>query len=320
MGKLIEGVWRDEGYATDKTGGKFVRWDSAFRDSVTADGSSGFGAEAGRYHLYLSWACPWAHRTLIFLKLKKLEQAVSVSFVEPLMLENGWTFAPAGDPVNGAERLYEIYQMANPAYNGRVTVPVLWDKQTKTIVNNESSEIIRMLNSEFNAFGDADVDFYPVHLRSEIDAINEDVYSRINNGVYRVGFATTQEAYEEAFDALFLALDALDTRLSTQRYLVGDQLTEADWRLFTTLVRFDAVYVGHFKCNHKRIVDYTNLWGYLRELYQVPGIAQSVNMDQIKTHYYASHRMINPTGVVPRGPVINFNTPHGREKIKGAAA
>jgi glutathionyl-hydroquinone reductase len=320
MGKLVEGVWRDEGYQTDKTGGRFVRKDSSFRDKITANGESGFKAEAGRYHLYLSWACPWAHRTLIFRRLKKLEDVISVSFVEPLMLENGWTFGPDGDPINGADYLYQIYLKAKPDYSGRVTVPVLWDKKTQTIVNNESAEIIRMLNSEFNAFGDASLDFYPAHLRGEIDAINEEVYAKVNNGVYRTGFATTQEAYEEAFDSLFEALDNLEGRLSSSRYLVGDQITEADWRLFTTLVRFDSVYVGHFKCNLRRIVDYPNLWGYLRELYQVPGVAQTVNMDQIKSHYYTSHKTVNPTGIVPKGPELNFASAHGRENVKGKAA
>ncbi|MBL6931641.1 MAG: glutathione S-transferase family protein [Rhodospirillales bacterium] len=319
MGMLIEGVWRDDNYGTEKTNGRFVRWDSAFRETISADGKTGFKAEAGRYHLYLSWACPWAHRTLIFRRLKKLEDVISVSFVEPLMLERGWIFGPDGDPVNGAENLYEIYQKAKPEYSGRVTVPVLWDKLTGTIVNNESAEIIRMLNSEFDAFGDASLDFYPKALRDEIDAINEQVYARVNNGVYRTGFATTQEAYEEAFDALFDALDDLEDRLSVQRYLVGDQITEADWRLFTTLVRFDSVYVDHFKCNLRRIVDYPNLWGYLRELYQVSGVAGTVDMDQIRTHYYASHLMINPTGIVPKGPAIDFTTPHGRESLKGKA-
>lgn len=315
MGKLVEGVWRDEGYNTEKTNGRFVRWDSSFRDEVSADGESGFKAEAGRYHLYLSWACPWAHRTQIFRKLKKLEDVISISFVEPLMMERGWTFGPDGDPLNGMDTLYQIYQKANPSYSGRVTVPVLWDKNTGTIVNNESSEIIRMLNSAFNAFGDETLDFYPADLREEIDGVNEDIYHRVNNGVYKTGFATTQQAYEEAFDALFDALDNLETRLTGQRYLVGDRMTEADWRLFTTLVRFDAVYVGHFKCNKRRIVDYPNLWGYLRELYQVPGIAETVGMEQIKTHYYASHRMINPTGVVPKGPDTDFMSRHGREII-----
>ncbi|NQU58530.1 MAG: glutathione S-transferase family protein [Rhodospirillales bacterium] len=319
MGKLVEGIWRDEGYDTDKTGGRFVRWDSCFRDWVSGDGQSGFKAEPGRYHLYLSWACPWAHRTLIFLRLKKLEDVIGVSFVEPLMAERGWTFGPDGDPLYGLKNLYEIYLKADPKCTSRVSVPVLWDKQNATIVNNESSEIIRMLNSAFDAFGDAAHDYYPLALRAEIDAINEDVYRRINNGVYRVGFATTQEAYIEAFEELFDGLDNLEQRLSTRRYLLGDQVTEADWRLFTTLLRFDSVYFGHFKCNLRRIVDYPNLWGYLRDLYQLPGINGTVNMEQIKSHYYASHRMINPSGIVPKGPAIDFTIAHGREKLTGAS-
>ncbi len=314
MGMLVEGVWRDEGYNTEKTGGRFVRWDSSFRHTV---GGTEFPAAAGRYHLYLSWACPWAHRTLIVRRLKKLEEVISVSFVEPLMLEKGWTFGPGGDPVNGFETLYQVYLKASPTYSGRVTVPVLWDRKTETIVNNESAEIIRILNGSFDALGDSTVDLYPESLRAEIDAVNEDIYTRVNNGVYRTGFATTQEAYEEAFDALFDALDGLEERLSGRRYLVGGQPTEADWRLFTTLVRFDAVYVGHFKCNKRRIVDYPNLWGYLRDLYQVPGIAETVHIEQIKTHYYASHRMINPTGVVPKGPELDLSAPHGREALEG---
>lgn len=315
MGKLVEGVWRHEGYGTDKTKGRFVREDSCFRDLVTADGQGGFKAAAGRYHLYLSHACPWAHRTLIFRMLKKLEDIISVSFVEPLMGENGWTFGATGDPLYGLQYLYEVYLKADPACTSRVSVPVLWDKQSHTIVNNESSEIIRMLNSEFDAFGDTSHDYYPPALRDQIDAINEDIYRRVNNGVYRVGFATTQEAYAEAFGDLFSALDGLEQRLSGQRYLLGDQLTEADWRLFTTLLRFDSVYVGHFKCNLRRIVDYPNLWAYVRDLYQVPGINGIVNMAQIKRHYYTSHTTINPTGIVPIGPDIDFSTAHGREMV-----
>ncbi|MBC8268331.1 MAG: glutathione S-transferase family protein [Rhodospirillaceae bacterium] len=315
MGKLIEGVWRDEDYDTKKSGGRFVRWDSSFRHQVSADGTSGFKAGPERYHLYLSWACPWAHRTLIMRSLKKLEDVISVSFVEPLMGKQGWTFGEDGDPLYGLDTLYQVYLKAKPDYSGRVTVPVLWDRQTETIVNNESSEIIRMLNGEFSAFGDNTTDYYPPNLRAAIDTINEDIYSRLNNGVYRTGFATTQEAYEEAFDALFDCLDALEERLSGQRYLVGDQITEADWRLFTTLVRFDAVYVGHFKCNLRRIIDYPNLWGYVRELYQHPGVAETINMDQIKGHYYASHAMVNPTGIVAKGPSLDFTSAHGRDTI-----
>jgi putative glutathione S-transferase len=325
MGKLIDGQWRDEWYETKSTGGRFVRGESAFRDWVRADGTTIFAPEPGRYHLYVSLACPWAHRALIFRKLKKLEQVISVSVVHPLMLENGWTFADAdgtagctADDVNGALHLHEIYTKADPHYTGRVTVPVLWDRNHGTIVNNESSEIIRMLNSQFDALGDASIDFYPETLRSEIDAVNAFVYPNVNNGVYRCGFATTQAAYEEGLHDLFRALDELDRRLGVQRYLVGERITEADWRLFTTLVRFDAVYVGHFKCNLQRIADYRHLSGYLRELYQVPGVAGTVDFEHIKRHYYQSHRTINPTGVVPLGPRLDLDRPHGRQAI-GAA-
>ncbi len=316
MGLLIDGVWHKDWYDTARTGGRFVRQQSAFRGRVTADGSSGFKAEAGRYHLYVSLACPWAHRTLIFRRLKKLEDVISLSVVDPLMGDDGWAFGDGAgsipDSVNGAGFLHQVYTRAEPAYTGRVTVPVLWDKDQGTIVNNESSEIIRMFNGAFDAFGAADVDFYPAPLRDAIDEINADVYERVNNGVYRAGFATTQTAYEEAFEALFAALDALEARLSGQRYLVGEGPSEADWRLFTTLVRFDAVYYGHFKCNKRRLVDYANLWGFARDLYQVPGVAGTVNMDHIKRHYYASHRTVNPTGIVPKGPDIDFTRPHGR--------
>jgi glutathionyl-hydroquinone reductase len=324
MGLLVEGVWQDKWYDSASTGGRFIREDSRFRDWVTADGSSGFPAEPGRYHLYLSLACPWASRTLIFRSLKQLEAAISISIVDPLMGAEGWVFSdyPGSIPdrVNGAKRLYEIYRKAKPDYTGRVTVPVLWDKQRQTIVNNESADIIRMLNSAFDRWGRAELDFYPTALRPAIDEINALVYERINNGVYRAGFATTQAAYEEAFDALFEALDRLEARLAGQRYLVGERLTEADWRLFPTLVRFDAVYVGHFKCNLRRLADYANLWGYTRELYQMPGIAATVNLDHIKRHYYASHRTINPTGIVPKGPAIDFSAPHDRARRFGAAA
>ncbi len=316
MGLLIDGVWHKDWYDTARTGGRFVRQQSAFHGRVTADGSSGFKAEAGRYHLYVSLACPWAHRTLIFRRLKKLEDVISLSVVDPLMGDDGWAFGDADgcipDSVNGAEFLHQVYTRAEPAYTGRVTVPVLWDKDRGTIVNNESSEIIRMFNGAFDAFAAADVDFYPAPLRDAIDETNADVYERVNNGVYRAGFATTQTAYEEAFEALFAALDALEARLSGQRYLVGEGPSEADWRLFTTLVRFDAVYYGHFKCNKRRLVDYPNLWGFARDLYQDPGVAGTVNMDHIKRHYYASHRTVNPTGIVPKGPDIDFTRPHGR--------
>ncbi|VAX12992.1 Glutathione S-transferase, omega [hydrothermal vent metagenome] len=302
--------------------GEFVRWKSGFRNWITLDGApgssgeGGFKAEPGRYHLYVSYACPWAHRTLIYRALKGLENIISVSVVHPLMPEESWTFAdyPAatGDTVNGCRTLQELYQIADAGFDGVVTVPVLWDKKHRTIVNNESSEIIRMFNSVFDEWGRADVDFYPAGLRDEIDAINKTVYDNINNGVYRAGFAKTQAAYESAYDNLFAALDKIEQRLSQQRYLTGDSITEADWCLFPTLLRFDPVYVGHFKCNKKRIVDYPDLWAYTRELYQYPGVAQTVNMDHIKFHYYGSHRMINPTGIVPKGPEIDFNQAHER--------
>ncbi len=316
MGRLVEGVWRDEWYDTKKHGGRFMREESAFRNWVTADGSSGFPAEPGRYHLYVCYACPWAHRTLIFRKLKGLEDVISVSPVHWYMGENGWEFSDEyPDSVNGKRYLHEVYTKAKADYTGRVTVPALWDKQNETIVNNESAEIIRMLNAEFNDCGDAGLDFYPQELRAEIDAVNDNVFRDVNNGVYRAGFASSQEAYEEAFDALFETLDELDARLAHQRYLVGERLTEADWRLFTTLLRFDPVYHGHFKCNLRRVVDYPNLWPYLRDLYQIPGVADTVHMDHIKNHYYGSHRRINPTGIVPKGPAIDFTEPHDRDAI-----
>lgn len=318
MGYLQKGVWHDGWYNTRATGGEFVRTQSQFRGRVSADGASGFRAEAGRYHLYVSYACPWAHRVLIFRKLKRLEDAISISAVDPLMLERGWAFSDGPgclpDTVNGVKYLREIYIRAKPDYSGRVTVPILWDKATATIVSNESSEIIRMLNSEFGAFTDAREDYYPQALRAEIDAVNDDVYEHINNGVYRCGFATTQTAYESAFHKLFAALDRIEARLARSRYVAGDCITEADWRLFTTLVRFDAVYYGHFKCNLRRIADYPNLSHYLRELCQVPGIAATVNMDHIKRHYYGSHRMINPTGIVPAGPALDFDAAHDRAR------
>jgi putative glutathione S-transferase len=325
MGRLVEGVWKDIVSDTKPTGGRFVRDDSRFRNWVTADGApgssgqGGFPAATGRYHLYVAMACPWAHRTLIFRTLKKLEKIISVSVVEPLMLAEGWTFGPQGganaDTANGKKRLFEVYLLADPGYSGRVSVPVLWDKERRTIVNNESSEIIRMFNSAFAAFTDDRTDYYPPHLRETIDSINATVYANVNNGVYRAGFATSQAAYEEAFLSLFATLDELEQRLSRQRYLAGAQLTEADWRLFTTLVRFDAVYVGHFKCNLRRIADYPNLANYLRDLYQVPGIAETVDIDAIKRHYYGSHRGINPTGIVPLGPALDFTAPHDRGRF-----
>lgn len=330
MGLLVDGVWHDTWYDTKKSGGKFVRKAAQFRNWITADGSpgptgkGGFKAEAGRYHLYVSLACPWAHRTLIFRKLKGLEDMISVDVVSPLMYDKGWVF-DAEQPEATTDRLFgsavaaDIYVKADPKYSGRVTVPILWDKQTNTIVSNESSEIIRMFNEAFDGIGAKPGDYYPQALREEIDAINERVYHAVNNGVYKSGFATTQEAYEEAVTELFKALDELEERLSTNRYLVGDQITEADWRLFTTLVRFDPVYVGHFKCNIRRIADYPNLLGFLRELYQAPGVAETVSMDHIKRHYYMSHETINPTRVVPVGPELDLMAPHGRDRLKAAA-
>jgi putative glutathione S-transferase len=325
MGLLQEGRWVDRWYDTKETGGRFVRRSPHFRNWVTADGSAGptgdggFKAEPGRYHLYVSLACPWAHRTMIFRALKGLEEMISVSVVHHYMAENGWTFMPADgvipDIVNGAEYLYQVYIAAKPDYSGRVTVPILWDKQTGTIVSNESSEIIRMFNTAFDESGAQLGDFYPDALRAEIDALNDRIYGTVNNGVYKAGFATTKEAYEEAVTPLFETLDWLEERLSSQRYLIGGDITEADWRLFTTLVRFDAVYVGHFKCNIRRIADYPHLQGYLCDLYQQPGVAASVNMEHIKYHYYASHETINPTRIVPVGPSIDFMAAHDRSNL-----
>ncbi len=329
MGKLVDGVWRDVWYDTKSTGGRFVRTNATFRNWVTPDGENApsgkaFKAEAGRYHLYVSYACPWAHRTLIFRKLKGLEDMIGVSVVNHFMGAQGWTFHEGDgvipDPILDAEFLHEVYTASDYTFTGRVTVPVLWDKKTKAIVSNESSEIIRMFNSAFDHLGAKPGDFYPEALRAEIDEVNERVYHTVNNGVYKSGFATTQEAYEDAVVELFDTLDWLEERLSKQRYLVGDQITEADWRLFTTLLRFDAVYVGHFKTNLKRIVDYPNLWAYTRELYQVPGVKSTVNMHHIKHHYYGSHESINPTGVVPIGPQIDFDAPHGRDETLADAA
>ncbi|WP_065091564.1 glutathione S-transferase family protein [Rhizobium leucaenae] len=329
MGMLVDGAWHDIWYDTKDTKGHFKRAASQFRNWVTADGApgpsgaGGFKAEGGRYHLYVSLACPWAHRTLIFRKLKKLESLISVSVVDPLMLENGWEFKGRDggtvDHLFGAKALWEVYVKADLHYSGRVTVPVLWDKQTGTIVNNESAEIIRMFNSAFDGLTGSKDDFYPMDLRGDIDALNEIVYDTVNNGVYKSGFATTQEAYEQNVRRLFETLDMLDKRLEGSRYLFGDRLTEADWRLFTTLARFDAVYVGHFKCNVRRIEDYRNLPGYFRDLYQVPGVAETTNLVHIKNHYYRSHKTINPTGIVPVGPDLDFGRPHGRERLAKAA-
>jgi len=310
MGLLVEGKWTDQWYDTKLTKGEFVRKDSAFRQWIRTDGSTPFKPQKDRYHLYISLACPWAHRTLIFRKLKKLEDVISISIVDPIMLENGWEFhdSPGSIPdnINQKEFLYEIYKLADPEYSGRVTVPVLWDKKEKTVVNNESSEIIRMLNSEFNEYADNSVDYCPEDLRNEIDEVNSFVYDNINNGVYKCGFATTQEAYENAFNNLFGALERIEEKFTNKDYLVGDKLTEADWRLFTTLIRFDPVYVGHFKCNLKRIADFKNISKYLKNLYNVPGVKETVNFDHIKQHYYMSHKTINPTGVVPVGPELNL--------------
>ena len=323
MGLLVNGAWQEDISRTKE--GRFIRPAPIFRNFVTRDGSpgpsseGGFAAETGRYHLYISLACPWAHRTLIFRALKKLESAVSVSITEPLYGKTGWEFGTArsgtSDTVNGKTTLAEIYLLADPRYTGRVSVPVLWDRKRRTIVNNESSEIIRMLNSAFDAFTDERTDYYPAQLRGEIDAVNDMIYTNINNGVYRAGFATSQEAYEEAAYGIFDTLDKIEERMSRRRFLTGRHLTEADWRLFTTLVRFDTVYYSHFKCNLRRIADYPNLWNYTRDLYQVPGVAETVSIDHIKRHYYGSQRQVNPTGIVPIGPQIDFTAPHDRHRF-----
>jgi glutathionyl-hydroquinone reductase len=328
MGLLVDGAWQDDNagkeFGSRTKDGHFVRKATAFHNYVTADGGpgptgkGGFPAERGRYHLYVSLACPWAHRTLIFRKLKKLEDVISVSVTVPLFGKQGWEFGtePGAtlDAINGKSTIADIYVLADPHYTGRASVPVLWDKEQRVVVNNESSEIVRMLNSAFEAFTDVRTDYYPANLRSEIDGINDIIYATVNNGVYRSGFSTTQGAYEEAAWALFGTLDKVEGRLSQQRFLVGPQ-TEADWRLFTTLIRFDAVYYSHFKCNLRRIMDYPNLDNYLRDLYQVPGVAETVNLDHIKRHYYGSHRHVNPTGIVPIGPLLDFNEPHDRGRF-----
>ena len=316
MGMLVEGEWKTDGLPRDREG-RFVRSTTTFRDRVTADGSSGFPAEAGRYHLYISWACPWAHRTAILRKLKGLEE-ISLSSVEPFMGEGGWRFSEDfPDPLHGARFLREIYTKADPGYTGRVTTPVLWDKEEQTIVNNESREIMKMLDTEFEALATTDENFYPEGLRDEIEEILEALYEPVNNGVYRTGFARTQPAYDEAVTELFEALDRFEDVLSRRRYLCGPRVTEADWAFFTTLVRFDPVYHGHFKCNLRRIVDYPNLWGYVRDLYQCPGVAETVDLAHIKEHYYRSHESVNPTRIVPKGPIIDFSTPHRREDLSG---
>lgn len=322
MGLLVNGQWQDKWYDTDNNQGEFKREAAQLRNWVTADGSAGesgdagFKAEKDRYHLYVSLACPWAHRTLIFRHLKGLEDYISVSVVSPDMLEHGWTFDKdnhsTGDALFNTDYLHQIYTRNKPDYSGRVTVPVLWDKKSQRIVSNESAEIIRMFNSAFNDLTGNERDFYPASLRTEIDEINDLVYNNINNGVYRAGFATTQEAYEDAYDDLFDALDKIELRLTDNRYLVGDTLTEADWRLFTTLIRFDSVYVGHFKCNLRTIESYPAISNYLRELYQTEGVSKTVDFYHIKRHYYFSHTMINPTQVVPKGPAIDYSRPHNR--------
>lgn len=321
MGLLVDGKWVDRWYDTESTGGEFKRESAAFRQRLDSDE---FPAQAERYHLYVSLACPWAHRCLILRSLKGLTDAVSVSRVSPLMLSKGWSFdrdsGSDGDAVYGSSYLSEIYVRQDPVYTGRVTVPVLWDKQMHQLVNNESADILRILNSDFTGTAGNDLDFYPEALRSEIDAVNQRVYDSVNNGVYRCGFATEQDAYERAFDQLFDSLDWLESRLSAQRFLVDGRLTEADWRLFTTLIRFDPVYVGHFKCNRNTLAEFPALSNYLCELYQWPGVAETVDMQHIKHHYYRSHPQINPTAIVPKGPELNLEAAHDRGGLPGFGA
>ena len=316
MGLLLNGIWDKQANI-----GALKQPSDSFHHWITADGSSGFKAEPHRYHLYISLACPWACRTLIFRKLKRLEEIISLSIVDPLSSENGWTFSQypgcIPDTANHCNYLHQLYTKAKADYTGGVSVPVLWDKKTQTIINNESSEIIRMFNGEFNAFGNASIDFYPEPLRKEIDTINEKIFKFINIGVYKCGFATNQNDYETAFDALFAHLYWVENRLKGQRYLVGEQITEADWRLFTTLIRFDTVYYVHFKCNLRHIIDYPNLFNYLRELYQYPGIQETVNFDHIKRHYYLSHKHLNPSGLIPKGPALDLLVPHSRTHLRG---
>ncbi len=314
MGLLVEGQWHTDWYDTKSTGGEFVRKDSQFRHWI---GEPGFAAEAGRYHLFVSLACPWAHRTLIFRKLKKLERIIGVTIVDPKMLEHGWVFSEVSrdNPIEGIDYLHQVYTTADANYTGRVTVPVLWDKKRRTIVSNESADIIRILNSAFDDLSGEHSDYYPQPLRADIDELNQLIYDNINNGVYRAGFATSQPAYEAAFHRLFDTLDTVEQRLEQQRYLMGARITEADWRLFTTLFRFDAVYYSHFKTNLKHIEEYPNLSNYLRDLFQIEGIADTVNFDHIKTHYYFSQTTINPTQVVPAGPVLDFARPHNRDRF-----
>jgi putative glutathione S-transferase len=315
MGLLIDGKWHDRWYDTENNRGEFKREQSQFRGQI---GSDEFPAEADRYHLYVSLACPWAHRALIFRRLKKLESLISVSVVSPIMLEHGWTFdidqGSSGDPLHNAQYLHELYTRNQQDYSGRVTVPVLWDKKQQRIVNNESADIIRQFNYAFADLAEKTQDYYPESLQADIDAINDEIYNKVNNGVYRCGFATTQQAYEDAYEALFSTLDTIENQLGTQRFLCGDTVSEADWRLFTTLIRFDAVYHGHFKCNRQRLEDYPHLSNYLRHLYQWPGVADTVDFSHIKRHYYVSHPMINPTQVVPVGPDIDYRRPHNRNQ------
>jgi putative glutathione S-transferase len=330
MGIMIDGVWHATEPKSDVKDGAFKRPETSFRNWITVDGSAGptgkggFAAEHGRYHLYISHACPWAHRAMIFRALKGLQDVISVSVVHWIMAEHGWTFVDGEgvvpDPVIGADYLHQVYKHADANFSGRITVPVLWDLQRNTVVSNESSEIIRMLNSAFNEFAKyPQLDFHPEALRSEIDPINERIYRTLNNGVYRSGFARSQEVYDAAVTELFDTLDWLEDHLSTQRYLAGGQQTEADWRLFTTLLRFDPVYYGHFKCNIRRLVDYPNLWNYTRDLYQTPGVTSTIDHGHIQRHYYASHESINPTRIVPLGPVINFDAPHNRTHMRDVA-
>ena len=328
-GFYVDGVWQTQWYDTATTGGRFVPTEPVFRNWITPDGSAGpsgtggFAADRGRYHLYVSLACPYAHRTVIFRKLKALESVISMSVLDPVMGEQGWQFGDGpgmtADDINGKSRLGEIYLLADPRYTGRVSVPILWDKERRTIVNNESPEIIRMLNSAFGSVTNNRTDYYPPELRADIDRINARVYRDVNIGVYRAGFATAQDAYEDGCRGVFAALYWLDDILSRQRYLAGARMTEADWRLFTTLVRFDAVYYSHFKCNLRRIIDYPNLSNYLRDLYQVPGIADTVNLDHIKRHYYMSMTAINPTRIVPLGPELHLAAPHDRARFEAGA-
>jgi putative glutathione S-transferase len=314
MGLIVNGKWVDQWYDTNKSEGQFVRQESRFRSQITSDETSDFKPEAGRYHLYVSLACPWAHRALIFRKLKQLEAIISVSVVEAEMMENGWEFGQNGDPLYHLSYAYQLYLKADPTYQGRVTVPILWDKKTKTIVNNESIEIIRLFNTAFNELTGNQDDYFPLALREEIETVNSRIYDTINNGVYKAGFATSQDAYNDAYYALFDSLDWLENRLSKQRYLVGDKITEADWRLFTTLIRFDAVYHGHFKCNRQKLSEFHHISNYVNELYQVPGIKETVDLEYTKIHYYASHTTINPTQVVPLGAAQYFDNPHDRDR------